>query len=173
MTMDIDYRIIVDTREKENKHIINAFKKNNIPYIEKGLVVGDYRIEAATGYTPNITIDRKASLNELIANLLDKEKDVNGYNRFFRELERAHKSNTKVILLIEDKDYYLNLLRGKYISHVKPKAITGMVISLMAKYPNLSIMATDRLTSGSLIQKLLYYHLRQDLKNDELFKKAT
>ena len=161
--MDFTYKILVDSREKENKHIVDKFKTNNIDIDNIGLVIGDYRIQRGT-YIPPITIERKGSLDELIGNLLDKDKDNEGNNRFIRELNRARDSQTRIILLIEDKDFYVKLLTGDYRSNVNPKAIRGMVMSLEAKYPNLSIVGVDKSTSASYIHTTLYYYLRQKMK---------
>lgn len=161
--MDFTYKILVDSREKENKHIVDKFKTNNIDIDNIGLVIGDYRIQSGT-YIPPITIERKGSLDELIGNLLDKDKDNEGNNRFIRELNRARDSQTRIILLIEDKDFYVKLLTGDYRSNVNTKAIRGMVMSLEAKYPNLSIVGVDKSTSASYIHTTLYYYLRQKMK---------
>lgn len=161
--MDFDYKVTVDTREKDNRHIVDKFKTNNIDVDNKAMLIGDYGIQSNT-YTLPVVIERKGSLDELIGNLLDREKDVNGCNRFTRELNRAKENNTKVILLIEDKDFYYKLLVGEYRSKVNPKAIRGMIMSLEAKYPNLSIVGIDKNTSASYIHTTLYYHLRQYIK---------
>ena len=164
--MNFEYKILIDTREKEHQHIVDKFKTNNIEVDNVALVIGDYRIQSGTYIAP-VTIERKGSLDELIGNLLDKDKDEEGYNRFIRELNRAKDSNTRIILLIEDRDYYVKLLTGNYRSNVNPKAIRGMVMSLEAKYPNLSIVGVDKATSASYIHTTLYYHLRQKLKEVE------
>ena len=161
----INFKIIIDTREKEIDHIIKAFKKNNIKYERRALPIGDYIVEGPSGYVPNVTIERKASIDELIANLLDKSTvDENGNNRFTRELIRAKKANKKFILLIEDEKFYINMLTGNYRSKVNPKAAKGMIMSLQAKYPNLSIMPIEKKLTGSYIHSVLYYALREDLK---------
>ena len=118
--------------------------------------IGDYRIQSGT-YSPPIVIERKNSLDEVIGNLLDKDKDNEGNNRFMRELIRASKTvpKTRIILLIEDKDYYEKLLKGDYRSEVHPNAIRGMIMSLEAKYPNLSIVFTYHLVNIKLKLNLL------------------
>lgn len=162
--MDFDYKIVVDTREKDNRHIVDKLKTNNINIDNKAMLIGDYGIESGT-YALPVVIERKGSLDELIGNMLDKEKDANGCNRFIRELNRAKENNTKVILLIEDKDYYYKLLTGDYRSNVNPKAIKGMIMSLEAKYNRiLSIVGIDKSVSASYIHTTLYYHLRQHIK---------
>ena len=162
---EIKYRIIIDTREKEIDHIEKAFKKNNIDYIRRALPIGDYIVEGLGGYVPNIVIERKASIDEIIGNLLDKATvDENGNNRFIRELIRAKRANKKFILLIEDEKFYINLLTGNYRSKVNPKAAKGMIMSLQAKYPNLTIVWMNKKEVASYINSILYYAIREELK---------
>ena len=161
----IEAKIIIDTREKNIEHIIKAFEKNNIKYERRALPIGDYIIEGPSGYVPNVTIERKANIDEIIANLLDKSTvDENGNNRFNRELIRAKRANKKFILLIEDEKFYINMLKGNYRSKMNPKAAKGQIMSLQAKYPNLSIMPIEKKLAGSYIHSVLYYALREDLK---------
>ena len=162
---EIKYFVVIDTREKQIDHILKAFKKNNIDYTRRALPMGDYIIEGPNGHVPNVVIERKASIDELVGNLLDTStKDENGNNRFTRELIRAKRANKKFILLIEDEKFYINLLTGNYRSKVNPRAARGMIMSLEAKYPNLSIMPIEKKLSGSYIHSILYYCLREDLK---------
>ena len=161
----IDYKIIIDTREKNIEHIIKAFEKNNVKYERRALPIGDYIIEGPGGYVPNIVIERKASIDELIGNLLDTAtKDENGNNRFARELIRAKRINKKFILLVEDEKFYINMLTGNYRSKVNPRAAKGLIISLEAKYPNLNIVWVNKKEVASYIHSILYYSLRENLK---------
>lgn len=160
-----DYKIIIDTREKNIEHIIKAFEKNNINYERRALPIGDYIVEGSSGYVPNVVIERKASIDELIGNLLDTAtKDENGHNRFTRELIRSKKANKKFILLVEDEKFYINLLTGNYRSKVNPRAAKGMIISLESKFKNLSIVWMNKKEVASYIHSILYYSLREDLK---------
>ena len=168
-SVTFNYKILIDTREKDLKHITDKFEINNIQVQHIGLVVGDYTIQATSldgnemNYSPRVVIERKANLNELIANVLG-EKDQHGKNRLQRELQRGLDSDTKIIILIEELDWYNKLLRGDFISKVNPKAARGMIMSLEAKYPNVSIVGIDKRESASYIHTTLYYHLRQQLK---------
>ena len=164
--VNFEYKILIDTREKELLHIKSKFDRNNIKYEHKKLCVGDYRIVLdgeGTAYTPPIVVERKSGIDELISNLCS-ERDKDGKTRLHRELDRSLDSKTKLIILIEDLDWYNKLLRGDYISQVNPKAIRGMIMSLEAKYPNVSIVGIDKSQSASYIHTTLYYHLRQKLK---------
>ena len=162
---EIKYRIIIDTREKEIDHILKAFEKNNISYERRALPIGDYIVEGPNGYVPNVVIERKNSIDELTINLLDKATvDENGNNRFIRELIRAKRANKKFILLIEDEKFYINLLKGNYRSNMNPKAARGMILSLESKFRNLSIVWMSKKEVASYINSILYYSLREDLK---------
>lgn len=158
-----DYRIIVDSREQDLFNY-KIFNKNGIQTVRSKLDVGDYAIQYRDGYMPPVVVERKACLDELIGNMLDNRKDADGNNRFIRELERSKQQDLKIYLLIQDKDYYLKLITGEYRSKVNPKAISGMIISLLAKYPNLHIIAVDRELSPSMVYKVLFYELREKLK---------
>ena len=163
--MNIEYKIVIDTREKSIDHVAKVFEKNNVKYERRGLPIGDYIIEGPSGYVPNVVIERKASIDELRGNLLDTAtKDEKGNNRFARELIRSKRANKKFILLIEDEKFYINLLTGNYRSKVNPKAAKGMIMSLEAKYPNLSIVWMNKKEVASYIYNILYYCLREDLK---------
>ena len=158
-----DYAILYDTREQDI-FIPQILRKNGIQTIRRKLDTGDYAIQYRDGYIPPVVVERKACLDELIGNMLDSRKDADGNNRFIRELERSKQQDLKVYLLIQDKDYYLKLITGEYRSKVNPKAISGMIISLLAKYPNLHIIAVDRELSPSMVYKVLFYELREKLK---------
>lgn len=158
-----DYTVIFDTREQD-LFLPSVLHKKGIQVKRQKLDTGDYAIEYKDGFRPPVVVERKASCDELIGNMLDHRKDTNGNNRFIRELERSKQQNLKVYLLIQDKDYYLKLITGEYRSKVNPKAISGMIISLLAKYPNLHIIAVDKELSPSIVYKILYYELRENLK---------
>ena len=164
-----NYKIITDTREKDLL-IPQILNRNGIATERRKLDTGDYMIQYKDGYMPPVVVERKACLDELIGNLLDHRKDKNGNNRFIRELKRSKEQNLKVYLLIQDKDYYIKLITGEYRSKVNPKSASGMVISLLAKYPNLHIIAVDRKESASMVHKLLYYELREKLKEMENYE---
>ncbi|MFI3211584.1 MAG: ERCC4 domain-containing protein [Peptostreptococcaceae bacterium] len=170
----MDYKILVDTREKEIKHIIEKFDKNKIPYEFTTIKTGDYLIKNLdkNEVYNSIAIERKADLNELINNLLDrnsiKEITVNGetkkLNRFYRELERSKEQNIKLIIIIEDENFYYNMLKGNYKSNTNINSLKGMLMSLEAKYPNINIVGINKNCSASYINATLYYNLRQHLK---------
>ena len=145
------YKIVVDSREKVNKHILNSFekgfeykvshhdmyrgKKSKIGdpveyYIqEKGLKVGDYTIavqlpnKEIINFKDKIVVERKADLNELCCNLFDK-KDEEGFTRFERELERAKEQGIKVHLIVETTDMHSKILSSKHFRYDKASKVS-------------------------------------------------
>ena len=140
------YKIVVDSREKVNSHILNKFeegfehkpshhdmyrgKKSTytepIQYYlqEKGLKVGDYTIAVqlpngeVINFQDKIVVERKADLNELCSNLFDaKSKDESGLTRFERELKRAYDQGIKVHLLVEVGGMYSKMLSSKHFRY--------------------------------------------------------
>lgn len=166
MQNKIKYQVKVDTREKVNEHIVNKFIENNIDYKLEKLNIGDYAIVDVNGYMPKIVIERKASLDELLQNLIDRNSfdEESQCNRFHRELIKAEALGMRVILLIENSNWYSDILKHNYRSKVKPAAAKGLIVSLQAKYPNLSIAGIDKGEMASYIHSVLYYSLREELK---------
>ena len=195
------YKIIIDTREKKiQKHILDKFEEGfeNKPsehdmyrgkkstytdpvqyYIqEKGLKVGDYTIAVqlpngeVVNFKDKIVVERKADLNELCQNLLDrKTKDENGLNRFERELKRAYEQGIKVHLLVEVSGMYSKMLSGKHFrydtaSKVNPASFEAMFQALMTRY-NVSVWDVDKKDSARVIHSILYYGAREYLKGIE------
>ena len=86
--------ILCDTKDKQNKHILDEFDKQKIEYKTRALKTGDYSfmIKACpelgfqydTYFTDELCIERKNSLSELAGNLAQKTDD----NRIFKEQSR-------------------------------------------------------------------------------------
>ena len=145
------YKIVVDSREKVNKHILNKFEEGfeykvshhdmyrgkkstysepiNYYIQEKGLKVGDYTIAVklpngeVINFKDKIVIERKADLNELCCNFFDK-KDKEGKTRLERELDRAKEQGIKVILLVETDNMHNKILSSKYFRFDKASKVS-------------------------------------------------
>ena len=85
--------ILCDTREQKWRHVEDYFKVNDIPYRVQKLDYGDYMNE----YVPGISVDRKASLDELASNLCSSDS-----SRFWREIRGAYKEGIRIVILVED-----------------------------------------------------------------------
>ena len=147
------YKIVVDSREKVNQHILNKFEEGfeykpshhdmyrgkkstyseSIQYYiqEKGLKVGDYTIAVqlpsgeVINFKDSIVIERKADLNELCQNLFDsKSKDSEGLTRFERELKRAYEQDIKLHLLVEITDMHSKILSSKHFRYDKASKVS-------------------------------------------------
>lgn len=154
------YKIVVDSREKVNKHILNSFekgfeykvshhdmyrgKKSKIGdpveyYIqEKGLKVGDYTIAVqlpngeVINFQDKIVIERKKDLNELASNLYDsKSKDEEGLTRFERELKKGYEKGTKMHLLIETDNMIDKILSSKHFRYDKASKVSPKSFQMM------------------------------------------
>lgn len=146
------YKIVVDSREKVNNHILNKFEEgfehkpshhdmykgkkstysDPIEYFvqEKGLKVGDYTIcvQLPSGeqinFKDKVVIERKQGLNELCSNLFDKDsKDSEGLNRFERELKRGYEQGIKIYLLVEQSDLYSKIYSSKHFRYDKASKV--------------------------------------------------
>ena len=147
------YKIVVDSREKVNNHILNKFKEGfeNKPshhdmyrrkkstysdpvkfFIqEKGLKVGDYTIaiqlpnKEVLNFQDKVIVERKADLNELCCNLFDsKSKDKEGLTRFERELKRGYERGIKIHLIVEVADMHSKILSSKHFRYDKASKVT-------------------------------------------------
>ena len=141
---------------------------------EKGLKVGDYTIavqlpsKEVINFKDKVVIERKADLNELCCNLFDK-KDEEGKTRLERELKRAYEQGIKIHLVVETADMHSKILSSKHFrydkaSKVSPSAFNAMLHSLCARY-NVTVWYTDKSNSSRLIHDILYYQVREYLKN--------
>ena len=86
-------KIIVDTQEKRNMHILEEFNNQNIKWTASKLKYGDYAIE---GYEKCFVVERKANLLELAGNLSQQRI------RFETELAKARADKCEILLLLED-----------------------------------------------------------------------
>lgn len=124
--------LLVDSREKENSHILNYMAVNKISVKEKQpLKFGDYSfIKDNIDYRNQIVIERKNSLDELSLNLTSGKKDnlVNRRKRFKNEFKRAKEAGSKIILLIENATQE-DILNHNYRSKLHPNAFIGSLNS--------------------------------------------
>ena len=152
------YKIVVDSREKVNRHILNSFDKGfeykvsehdmyrgkkskqgePIQYYiqDKGLKVGDYTIaiqlpnKEVINFKDKVVVERKADLNELCCNLFDK-KDGDGFTRFERELIRAKEQGIKVYLVIEATDIHSKILSSEHFRYDRASKVTPASFNAM------------------------------------------
>lgn len=88
--------IIADTREKKNEHILRYFDRHGIEYRIEKIEIGDYMLDGGA-----VSIDTKRSVDELAANMLNR----NDHARFLREAKRAADRGIKLIVLLETNKF--------------------------------------------------------------------
>ena len=167
--------ILVDTREKKNKHITDVWEKQGIRYKHKKLDQGDYSglIECneetqKLGLTRDlyfddvILIETKRNLDEIAGNLIDRTESKNR-ERLEREFLRVNKAGAVLYLLIENETGFTDLVNSNYRSKYNSKAFMRSLLQFQARYGfHLEFINPD-LTAFIIYNKILC-HIREDLK---------
>jgi ERCC4-type nuclease len=160
-----DFVLIIDSQEKENRHIIDFLNLNAIQYTVRHLNFGDYSfIYQGQSFQSLIAVERKNSLEELSGNLFKWRE------RFEREHERA-KSAYRFYWLIEHgsiTDIYTAAYEERVNKHgelvkANENAFIGKVLSMQSKY-NLQIDFVSKELIGRHIMNIFFYYLRNVLK---------
>lgn len=142
--------IVVDTREKGHKKILEYFEKVNQNYIISKLDTGDYMIFKDF----SVIIDKKDGLEELCKNLCNSKE----HERVAREIEKAHELGCeRFIFLIQTSKYKsiddVNKWWSKY-SKVKGW-ILQKVMKTFAEHHNVEFIFTPQENMGEKIIDLL------------------
>lgn len=142
--------IIVDTREKGHKKILEHFNKVEQDYIVSKLDAGDYML-----YKDFSTIiDKKDGLLELSGNLCH----TNEHERIKREIQRAKDLGCKnFIFLIQDsKIKTIEDIKSWSSHHTKVKGETLLkIMSTMSKKYDVKFIIVPKKNMGEMIIKLL------------------
>ena len=119
--------IIVDTREKGHKKILEYFDKVGQDYIISKLDYGDYQLFK----NKSVIIDRKDNLLELAGNLCHTLE----HERVKREIQRAKDDGCKefIFLIAESKIKTIDDIKNWSSSHTKVKGSVLLKIMLTMK----------------------------------------
>lgn len=142
--------IIVDTREKGHKKILEHFDKVEQDYIVSKLDAGDYMLYK--DYTT--IIDKKDGLLELAGNLCHTQE----HERIKREIAKARELGCQnFIFLIQDsKIKSTEDIANWRSSHTKVKGETLLkIMQTMAKKYNVRFIIVPKKNMGKMIIKLL------------------
>ena len=142
--------IIVDTREKGHKKILEHFDKVGQEYIVSKLDAGDYMLYK--NYTT--IIDKKDGLLELAGNLCH----TNEHERVKREIARAKELGCKnfIFLIQDNKIKSLEDIKNWSSPHTKVKGETLLkVMSTMKKKYDIRFIIVPKKNMGEMIIKLL------------------
>jgi len=152
--------VLIDTREKENAHIIEWLDKKGIKHQEQKLDYGDYTLllpkNADYGIVQDVVLDyaveRKAHLEELSGNL------TNDRDRIENELIRA---NGKIDFVIESGSL-TSIALHDYKTDYNEKSFLATLFSFHHRY-RVSFNFVTRENAPQMIYNLLHYKLREEL----------
>lgn len=148
-------KIIVDTREQKNQHVLEYFRKKEVPFQLRTMKTGDYSAMIPANLELGITrdiylnaaVERKNGVDELVQSIKDR-------NRFENELIRASKH--PFVLIVEDKDGYEKILNGKYRSKYDPKALLGSLKTFEVRYDFSTVYIPANATGNYIYHHFLY-----------------
>lgn len=153
--------VLVDTREKANKHITDYFDKAGIKWEKKALKYGDYSFFVPANpelgiprdlfFDNDVVIERKGCLEELSENL-SKERD-----RLEKELSLAPKTKA---LIVENANYS-DVVNGKYDTGYNNKAFWASIHTMWIRYNTPFIFLPDKKMSGFFIRGYFTYYLKE------------
>lgn len=142
--------IIVDTREKGHKKILEYFDKVGQDYIVSKLDYGDYKI-----YKNNdVVIDRKDSLLELANNLCHTSE----HQRINREIQRSKDDGCKdfIFLISESKIKSIEDIKNWSSPHTRVRGETLLkIMTTMTERYNVKFIIVPKKKMGEMIIKLL------------------
>lgn len=156
--------IYCDTREQNNRHIIDYFDKKGINHKIKKLDYGDYSfmipknenlgIPHDLDFSKRIMIERKGSLDEFASNLT-RERD-----RFKKEMALA--PETKIIMI--ENNTYSDLIHGNYRSNYHAMSYWASYHSIWYEFHCPIIFMPNPSESGLFIRGYFLYYLHNYLK---------
>ena len=150
-------RIISDTREKKNQHVLKYFEEHGVDYIVRKLDYGDYQDEEHT----EICIDRKQNIAELAKNCTGEAE------RFKKELERAQRANSRLVILVEqnrykDRDEWVQvndiadlMLWSNPHTTIRGEKVFRVLSAWVNKY-DIEVRFCDKRVTGRKILEILY-----------------
>lgn len=142
-------KVICDSREKKNSHILAYFDRHGIEYEIHKLDVGDYMIDGNN----SVSVDTKRSIDEVATNLLNR----NDHARFWREVRRAKESGTHLVVLVESNKYRsipeLATWHSKY-SGVSGKSVMNEMYRVHISY-GVDFLFAPKISTARRIIKIL------------------
>ena len=150
-------RIISDTREKKNQHVLKYFEERGVDYIIRKLDYGDYQDEEHT----EICVDRKQNIAELAKNCTVEAE------RFKKELERAQRANSRLVILVEqnrykDRDEWVQvndiadlMLWSNPHTIIRGEKVFRVLSAWVNKY-DIEVRFCDKRVTGRKILEILY-----------------
>lgn len=151
--------LLVDTREKPKaiQGILKYFDSMHVTHESTKLLFGDYM----DFNRPHTVVDRKQNIAELAKNCTAE------HERFRRELERAQKANSTLVILVEqnryrDRDRWIHveditdlMLWESPHTAIRGEKVFRVLRAWMSKYP-LRVEFCDKRSTGKRIYEIIY-----------------
>lgn len=162
-----DYKLIIlyDTREKVNAHILSKLAKNGIECRRTTFKFGDYSFilkNLITGeeisFQDKYVVERKKNIDELAQNVGKKRE------QFLNEFKRCNEAGAKMDIIIEDPNWYYNIITHRYRSKLNSKAFKNSLMSFEAQY-GVNIFGTDKTSFASYIYTKFLYRAKSYIYN--------
>lgn len=151
--------LLIDTREKPKaiETILRQFDEADVPHERTKLLFGDYMDYGR----PHIVVDRKQNIAELAKNCTVEAE------RFKRELERAQRANSRLVILVE-QDRYKDRDEWKHVEEIsdlmtwssphttiRGEKVFRVLSSWCNKY-DLEVRFCDKRRTGKEILEIIY-----------------
>ncbi len=156
--------ILVDTREKNNQHLLDYWDSKGIPHKKKALSYGDYSFMLPQNENLNIPrdmyfdgeviVERKGSLEEISGNLT-KERD---------RLEKEFSLAPKIKVLLIEGGTYADIVTGNYNTQYNKKSFWASLHSFWHKYNIPISFMPDNKYSGIFVRGYFEYYLKNYLR---------
>ena len=151
--------LLIDTREKPKaiENILKTFDSEGIQYERTKLLFGDY----ADYNRPQIVIDRKQNIAELAKNCTVEAE------RFKKELERAQRANSRLVILVEqnrykDRETWVQvrdisdlMLWSNTHTTIRGEKVFRVLSAWVSKY-DISVVFCDKRQTGQKILEIIY-----------------
>lgn len=152
--------VLIDTREKENTHIIEWLDKKGIKHQEQKLSYGDYSLllpkNIEYGIVQDVVLDyaveRKAHLEELSGNL------TNDRDRMENECRRCE---GRMDFVIENGSLQ-DIILHNYKTDYNEKSFLATLCTFRHRY-RVAFNFVSKQNSPQMIYNLLHYKLREEL----------
>lgn len=156
--------ILVDTREKNNQHLLDYWDGKEINHKKKALSYGDYsfmipknedlNIPRDIYFDGEVIIERKGSLEEISGNLT-KERD---------RLEKEFSLSPKTKVLLIENGTYGDVVMGNYNTQYNKKSFWASLHSFWHKYNIPVFFMPDMKYSGIFVRGYFEYYLKNYLR---------
>ncbi len=150
--------IIIDTREKKNKHILSYFDHNNIKYKSETLYSGDYSFYLPNyshlGIDRSVLIEKKNSLDEISTNLTSKR------TQFADEFSRTKGEHLHLVI---ENATFKKINNGSWRSKMTPQAMWAGLLTFSIRY-NLKVWFTGVDESPKVLYNIIRYEIYEKLR---------